>query len=78
MTKVQLTLTDQEAAILRRYGARFGYSLPKTIRYVISKASERILDEAAIPEYKMSKKTEEQGLKALKEYKEGKVHIIDD
>ncbi|MBU0578773.1 hypothetical protein KKE34_04255 [Patescibacteria group bacterium] len=72
MTKVQLSLTDQEAAILGSYGSQFGYNLPKTIRFVISKASEDFLREGTIPIHKMSKKTEEKGLEAIREYRSGK------
>ncbi|NCN03885.1 MAG: hypothetical protein GW942_02325 [Candidatus Pacebacteria bacterium] len=77
MTKVQLSLTPQEAAILSNYGSQFGYNLPKTIRFFISKASEEILKKE-IPTFKMSKKTEENGLKALEEHQLGKTVQIDD
>jgi hypothetical protein len=78
MTKVQLTLTNQEAAILSGYGTQLGYNLPKVAKFFISKASEQILKEGVIPEYKMSKATEEAGLKALEEYRQGKAHKVDD
>ena len=78
MTKVQLSLTDQEAAILSSYGSKFGYNLPKTIRFVISKASEDFLKEGTTPIYEMSKKTEEKGLEALKEYGAGKTVEVKD
>jgi len=45
MTKIQLSLTDQEASLLSMYGAQFGYNLPKTVRFVISKAVEDILND---------------------------------
>ena len=41
MTKVQLSLTDQEAAILAGYGEQFGYSLAKVAKFFISKAMEK-------------------------------------
>ncbi len=78
MTKVQLSLTDQEAAILSSYGSQFGYNLPKTIRFVIGKASENFLREGTVPIYQMSKVTEEKGLEALEEYKTGKTIEIKD
>lgn len=71
MTKVQLSLTTQETAILGNYGSKFGYNLPKTIRFFISKASEEILKDN-IPTFQMSEETEKKGLQALKEYQEGK------
>lgn len=77
MTKVQLSLTTQEATILGNYGSQFGYNLPKTIRYFITKASEEILRDE-IPTFKMSKKTEENGLKALEEHRLGQTTQVDD
>lgn len=78
MTKVQLSLTNEEAAILSGYGEQFGYTLPKMIRYIISKAAERALREKTIPVYPMSEETEKKGLKALGEHNEGKTSKIDD
>ncbi|MBU1088529.1 hypothetical protein KKC08_05485 [Patescibacteria group bacterium] len=78
MTKVQLSLTNQEAAILNSYGSELGYNLSKTIRFLISKAAEKFLQKGTIPVYKMSQKTEKKGLQALKEYKTGKTIKIDD
>ena len=72
MTKVQLSLTPEETKILTKYGNKFGYNLPRTIRYVITKAAEDFLRDGEIPVYKASSKREAAGLKALKEYKEGK------
>lgn len=77
MTKVQLSLTTQEAALLKQYGSQFGYNLSKTIRFFISKASEEILNNE-VPTFKMSKKTEENGLRALEEHRLGKTHEIKD
>ena len=77
MTKVQLTLTDNEAAILKSYGSQFGYNLSKTIRFLISKAAERVIGEGTIPEFPMSKETEKLGLEALKEHKAGKSIKVD-
>ena len=78
MTKVQLSLTNQETAILESYGSQFGYNLAKTIRYIITKTSEEFLKQNKIPVFPMSKKTESIALKALKDYKEGKTHEIKD
>lgn len=77
MTKVQLTLTDNEAAILKSYGSQFGYSLAKTIRFLISKATEKAVLGGVIPEFQMSDKTEKIGLEALKEHRQGKSTKID-
>ena len=78
MTKVQLSLTDNETAILRSYGSQFGYNLPKTIRFLISKAAEKAIIGGTIPEFPMSEKTEKLGLEALKEHRAGKSTKIDD
>lgn len=78
MNKVQLSLTDEEAAILASYGSQFGYSLPKTLRFVISKAAEKFIREGTIPVFEMSDKTEQAGLAALKEHKAGKTIAVDD
>jgi hypothetical protein len=77
MTKVQLSLTDQEALLLSHYGSQFGYNLPKTIRYLISKTTEQVMNEA-VPTFLMSKKTEEDGLKALEEHRLGKTKQVND
>lgn len=78
MIKVQLSLTDEETSILTEYGSQFGYSLPKTIRFVISKAAEKFLSQGFIPTFEMSEKTEKSGLQALKEYKAGKTITVND
>ena len=72
MTKVQLSLTDEEAAILSGYGEQFGYNLPKVIRFIISKAAENAIQGRTIPVYPMSESTEKTGLQALKEHESGK------
>jgi hypothetical protein len=77
MTKVQLSLTAEETAILEGYGAQFGYSLPKTIRFVISKASEEIVREGVIRTYPMSEETEAKGLEALREYQTGRTTKVE-
>ena len=77
MTKVQLSLTDNEAAILESYGSQFGYGLPKTIRFLISKAAEKAITEGIVPEFSMSKKNEKIGIEALKEHRAGKSIKID-
>ncbi|GEM_PF-550209 len=78
MTKVQLTLTDQEAALLAGYGDQLGYNIAKMAKFFISKATEEIFKQGVIPVYEMSEKTERAGLKAVKEYREGKTTEISD
>lgn len=78
MTKVQLSLTDEEAAVLAGFGAQFGYNLPKTIRYIISKATERALQNRTVSVYPMSEEREKRGIQALKEHEQGKTTKIED
>lgn len=78
MTKVQLTLTDQEAALLASYGSQLGYSVPTTAKFFIKKAAEQILNQGFTPVYKMSAETEQRGLEALAEHKAGRTTKIED
>lgn len=76
MTKVQLTLTDQEAAVLKGLGYRFGYSLTKTLKYLVSKEVDLALQNGVLPTFMMSKRMEKIALQAEKEYAEGKTSRI--
>lgn len=78
MTKVQLTLTDQEAALLEGYGSQLGYNVPKTAKFFIKKAAEKILNQGIIPVYEMSEETEQKGLAALEEHKAGNTTKVTD
>lgn len=70
MTKVQITLTDEEVSALTSYGGQFGYSLPKTLRFVIGKAVESHIQRST-PVFPLNQKQEELGLRALREHREG-------
>ncbi|MBT4124485.1 MAG: hypothetical protein HN981_04240 [Candidatus Pacebacteria bacterium] len=78
MTKVQLTLTDQEAAILAGYGTQLGYNVPKTAKFFIAQATAQILKQGITPVYEMSEKTERKGLEALAEHRAGKTTKVTD
>jgi len=78
MTKVQLTLTNQEAALLAGYGSQLGYNVSKTANFFIKKAAEKILNQGVIPVYEMSRETEKKGLEALTEHRDGKTIKITD
>jgi hypothetical protein len=78
MNKVQLTLTDQEVAILNNYGAQLGYNLPRTLRYIISKASEQVLRDGSVPVYAASSAIEEKALKATREHKAGQTFSMEE
>lgn len=78
MTKVQLTLTDQEAALLASYGSQLGYNVPKTAKFFIRKAAENILNQGIVPLYTLSESTEQRGLDALAEHTAGKTTAVSD
>lgn len=78
MTKLQLTITDQEAAILAGYGNQLGYNVPKTAKFFLSQATAEIIKQGIIPVYEMSEKTEQKGLDALEEHRLGKTHEMND
>lgn len=77
MTKVQLTLTTQEADLLSQKAMLLGYNLTRFLKFLISKEAINAFKEYDIPTFKMSAKAERNGLRALKEYKEGKAISID-
>ncbi len=77
MNKVQLSLTNEEVAILSSFGSQFGYSLPKTIRFVISRSVEEFVDKGLVPEFPMSEATEKIGQLALAEHQSGLTKKID-
>jgi len=72
MTKIQLSLTDQETDILSAEAARLGYNLTKFIKFLISRTSFDISSKQSIPEFKMSMQAEKIALTALDEYKKNK------
>jgi len=72
MTKIQLSLTDQETDILSAEAARLGYNLTKFIKFLISRTSFDISSKKEIPEFKMSKNAEDISLAAIEEYKKNK------
>lgn len=78
MTKVQLSLTNEEAAILMGYGDQFGYSLPKTIKFMISKATESVVRSGSLPVYELPDSLEKRGLEALSEHRDGKTTEVKD
>lgn len=78
MTKVQLTLTDQEAALLAGYGSQLGYNVPKTAKFFIKKAAEKILNQGITPVFEMSEETEQKGLVALEEHTAGQTTKVTD
>lgn len=72
MTKIQLTLTSQEADILSVKAAQLGYNLTRYIKLLISKEAENTFTSANLPTFPMSKELETIGLQALKDHQAGK------
>lgn len=72
MTKVQLSLTNQEAAILSAKADQLGYNLTKYLKFLISKAADASIAQDDLPSFPMSERLEEVGIQALKDHKAGK------
>ncbi|MBI2326130.1 hypothetical protein HYU91_01955 [Candidatus Collierbacteria bacterium] len=72
MTKVQLTFTDQEVQAIYSIGSKYGYNLPKTLKFIVGREAARYIDDSNLPTYEMSKKNENQAIKTLKEHRQRK------
>ena len=72
MTKVQLTLTDQEVHAISSIGSKYGYNLPKTLKFLVSREAARIIDDASLPTFEMSQVNERRANSALREHRDGK------
>jgi hypothetical protein len=70
MQKVQLTLTPEEENILMLKASSLGYSTTKYIKFLIAKEAYSIIEQ--IPQFTLSKKTEQNIEKATKDHQEGK------
>lgn len=75
MTKLQITLTNEEADLLSAKAAQFGYKLTRFVKFLISKEAAEIANQNS-PVFKMSEKSEKVALRALKEHKKGKTKEI--
>ncbi len=78
MTKVQLTLTDQEAEILSSKAARLGYGLTRYVKFLIASDAVKAIDDPFenVPTFPMSAKQEKILEKALKDNRAGKTHVL--
>lgn len=70
MTKLQIALTDQEAANLNLSAMNLGYSLTRFVKFLIGQAAFQVTQN--IPVYRMSPAAVKRADEAWKEYKEGK------
>ena len=79
MTKLQITLTEQEAMLLSSRASSFGYSLTKFVKFLLGQKAMEVSN--SIPTFKMSKKAIKTAEQAMRDYKEGKtlsVNSIDE
>lgn len=75
MTKLQLSLTDQEAIIFTHQASLLGYDLTRFVKYQLTRLAEQFLSE--ITSVKMSKKTENMVLRAQNDYQKGTLKTAD-
>lgn len=76
MQKVQLTLTKEEANLLRLKAASLGYDVTKFIKFLISREAFSVVEN--IPTYALSKKAERELQDALGEHRKGKSIRLED
>lgn len=73
MTKLQITLTDEEGALLSEQGMVLGYDVAKYAKFVLAqKALEHL---TTIPMYKATPRVERIVKKGFSEYQQGKTKI---
>lgn len=70
MTKLQITLSDQETNLLRQKAMALGYDVTKYAKFVLAREAEEVLTSP--PVYSASPKMEKLIGKALEEDKQGK------
>ena len=74
MTKIQLTLNNQETAVLQDKADLMGYDLAKYLKFFVAKLTEQSLYEERI--YPMSDKMEKRYDEAMDNYKKGNVYEL--
>ena len=77
MTKVQLTLTDQEVQAISVIGSKYGYTLTKTLKFIVGREAAQIIDDTNLPTFEMSQDNEIRGIRTLKEHRSGKTVKLD-
>ena len=70
MTKLQITLTDQETQLLSMRAAILGYDVTKYAKFVLAQDAAEQLTSA--PTFKATPKMERMIKKGLEEYRQGK------
>lgn len=69
MTKLQITLTDQEAKLLASKAAGLGYDVTRYVKYILAREAEEALEN--IPIFKASSSTEKLIREAIEEDEKG-------
>ena len=72
MTKLQLTLTDQEVNLLSARAARLGYNLTRFVKFLVSQEATKFADQPNVPVFTMSKRAEAIALQARRDHLAGK------
>ena len=70
MTKLQISLTDQEASLLSQRAASLGYDVTKYAKFILAREAEDALRD--IPNFKASPNMEELVAQAVEDDKNGK------
>lgn len=70
MTKLQISLTDQETQLLSMRAAVLGYDVTKYAKFVL--AQDAVEQSTFVPTFKATPKTEKIIRKGLEEYQQGK------
>jgi hypothetical protein len=74
MTKLQITITNQEADLLSAKATLFGYKLTRFVKFLIAREVAQTMEQ--IPTFPISKKAEKLAIEAKTEYKKGKAKEI--
>ncbi len=73
MTKLQITLTDEETQLLAMRGGSMGYDVTKYAKYVL--AREAIDGVYGVPTFRANTKMEKVIKEGLEEYRQGKTKM---
>lgn len=72
--QIKITLPEELYLHLKSKAEKFGLNLASYVRHLVIND----VKDVDIPVFKMSERTEKNGLEALREYEEGKTNKIDD
>ena len=72
MTKIQITLTDQETNAIQLIGARYGYNLAKTLKFLVSRETTQIIDDSYLPTFSITQANENHAINAISDHRNNK------